>query len=260
MYWSDYAETSILNAFRGQTVTAPTTIFAAAFLSNPTDLGTGTEISYPGYIRQPITFSAPTAGSAGVSMVNDADVNFPVSTTAAGNVTYFGFFDNITGGNLWCYVKVEGDTLTVDAGVAPLIKAGKLSFVFRGTISEVMKTRALNLLRGVNLAGFNSYVALYDGNPENGGFELSGGNYARFGVSFSAPTSLSTGQTMIGNSTAVSSNSADTNWGTWSYTAIMDAASGGSPVAYNPKTPVQVMGETRSVTIQEANKLTVLLA
>lgn len=260
MYWSDYAETAILNSFRGQAVTAPTTIFAAAFLSNPTDLGTGTEVSYPGYIRQPITFSAPTVGTTGVTTVNDADVNFPVSNIAVGNITYFGFFDSITGGNLWCYVKVEGDTLTLEAGVAPLIKAGKLTFTFRGTLSNVMMTRGLNLLRGVNLAGFSPYIALYDGNPQNGGFELSGGNYARFPIDFSAPTAQSAGQMAIGNSGAVSSNSSNTNWGTWSYTAIMDAASGGSCVALSQKATPQVMGETRSVTIQEANKVNVLLA
>lgn len=260
MYWSDYAETAFLNTFRGQTITAPTTLFAAAFLSNPTDAGNGTEISYPGYVRQPISFSLPTNGNTGTTIVNDTDVNFPVSTSAAGNITYFGFFDSITGGNLWCYMKVEGDTLTVDAEVAPLLKAGKLEFESRGNFSSIMKARTLNVLRGVDLTGFNSYIALFDGDPENGGFELNGGNYARFRVDFSAPTTQTTGQMMIGNSSAVSSNIADTNWGTWSYTAVMDAESNGVCIAYNAKNPVQVMGETRSVTIQEANKFKILMA
>lgn len=260
MYWSDYAETKILNTFRGETVVAPTTLYAAAFLSNPTDTGGGTEISYPGYARQTITFSVPADDTTGTYILNDADVNFPVANQAAGNVTYFGFFDSATGGNMWCYMKVEGDTLTVESGVAPLLKAGKLKFVSRGDFSKVMKARCVNLLRKVDLQGFTSHVALFDGNPENGGAELSGAGYGRFSVEFGTPEAQSSGQMKIGNSAAASSNAAESNWGTWRYTAIMDAVSNGYCVAFWEKESPQVMGETRAVTIQKPNDLTISIA
>ncbi len=100
---SDYAEKKVLDHTLGTTAyTKPTTVYAALFTSDPTDAGTGTEVSTTstGYARQAITFSAATTTSGNSSAVNSADVLFPVATAAWGTLTYVGLYDAVTGGNL----------------------------------------------------------------------------------------------------------------------------------------------------------------
>ncbi len=94
---SDYLENALLNStLRGQAFTAPTAIYAALFTSDPTDAGTGTEVSGGAYTRQAITFGAPSNGTCS----NSADVLFPVATAAWGTITHFAIYDAATGGNL----------------------------------------------------------------------------------------------------------------------------------------------------------------
>lgn len=94
---SDYLENAILNTtLRGQARTPPATVYLALYTSNPTDAGTGTEVSGGGYARQTITFSAPTNGVSASS----ADVLFPIATAGWGTVTHIGVFDASTSGNL----------------------------------------------------------------------------------------------------------------------------------------------------------------
>ena len=97
---SDYLENALVNAtLRGQAYTAPTTIYMALFTSDPTDAGTGTEVSGGAYARQTITFSAPTNGSTS----NSADVLFPVATAGWGTVSHFAVYDAATSGNMLYY-------------------------------------------------------------------------------------------------------------------------------------------------------------
>lgn len=94
---SDYLENALLNAtLRGQAFTSPTAVYAALFTSDPTDAGTGTEVSGGAYTRQAITFGAPLNGTCS----NSADVLFPVATAAWGTITHIGIFDAASGGNL----------------------------------------------------------------------------------------------------------------------------------------------------------------
>ncbi len=94
---SDYLENALLNStLRGQAFTAPTAIYAALFTSDPTDAGTGTEVSGGAYTRQAITFGTPSNGTCS----NSADVLFPVATAAWGTITHFAIYDAATGGNL----------------------------------------------------------------------------------------------------------------------------------------------------------------
>ena len=60
MYATNYFENLMLNVARQQNISAPATVYLALYQSNPSDTGTGgTEVSYTGYARQAITFSAP---------------------------------------------------------------------------------------------------------------------------------------------------------------------------------------------------------
>ncbi|MEI7027160.1 phage tail fiber protein [Paenibacillus sp. y28] len=98
---SNYFKTATLNAaLRGQSFTAPSTVYIALYTSNPTAADTGQEVSGGAYARQPVTFSAPTAANDLASTSNTADVNFAVATADWGTITHIGLRSAATGGNL----------------------------------------------------------------------------------------------------------------------------------------------------------------
>lgn len=107
---SDYLENKILNlTLKAQVYTPPSTVYVALFTSDPTDAGTGTEVTGGAYARQASTFNTATAGTTSTS----ADVLFPVATAAWGTVTHIGIYDALTAGNL-----LYSSTLTTSKAVS----------------------------------------------------------------------------------------------------------------------------------------------
>lgn len=97
MSLSDFLENKLYDhVYRNIPYTPPTTLYVAAYTSDPTDADTGTEVSGGAYARQAVTFVAPTDGAGD----NPAQITFPVATAAWGNVTHVGLRDALTGGNL----------------------------------------------------------------------------------------------------------------------------------------------------------------
>jgi len=95
--FSNYLENALINGtLRATTYTAPATVYVGLFTSDPTDAGSGTEVSGNAYARQSATFASPSNGAAST----DADVQFPQATGNWGTVTHFGVFDALTSGNL----------------------------------------------------------------------------------------------------------------------------------------------------------------
>ena len=94
---SNYLENALINAtLRNTTYTSPSTVYAALFTSDPTDAGTGTEVSGGSYTRKAMTFGAPSNGAS----TNSAAVEFDQATASWGTVTHFGIYDASTSGNL----------------------------------------------------------------------------------------------------------------------------------------------------------------
>ena len=94
---SNYLENALINAtLRNTAFTSPSTIYVGLYTSDPTDAGTGTEVSGGSYARKSITFGAP---SNGVS-VNNAAVEFDQATADWGTIGYFALLDASTGGNM----------------------------------------------------------------------------------------------------------------------------------------------------------------
>lgn len=94
---SDYAETAIFNhVLRNIAMTSPTTVYVALFTTNPTDAGTGTEVSGGNYVRQPVTFGAPSNGVGS----NSGQVLWDPASIPFGTVTHIGLYDAMTSGNL----------------------------------------------------------------------------------------------------------------------------------------------------------------
>lgn len=94
---SNYLENALINAtLRNTSYTSPSTVYAALFTSDPTDAGSGTEVSGGSYARKAITFGAPSNGAS----TNSAAVEFDQATASWGTVTHFGIYDASTSGNL----------------------------------------------------------------------------------------------------------------------------------------------------------------
>lgn len=76
------------------------------------------------------------------------------------------------------------------------------------------------------------YVALFTGDPGEGGTgtEVSGGSYARQTIAFSVTGNLAS------NTAAVEFPTATASWGTITYGAVYDAASGGNLLGSGPLT------------------------
>lgn len=232
MYATNYFESLVLNTLRGQTAPAPAALYLALFLNNPGETGTeGAEVSYAGYARQRVTFSSPAAMNGGTGVQNVSDITFPVTPVALGAVTHVGVMDSQTGGNMLLYGEFT-ESVGVEANEAPVIVAGEAQWWMSGNMSAAYRKKVFGLLHNQAITGFIPYLALYHGNPEEGGAELSGDNYARAALPFAAPAEQVGGQMQITNSDAVTTNRASNSWGTWSYTAICDAPTGGQVVFF----------------------------
>lgn len=117
---SDYLENKILNyVLKGTAYAAPSAIYVALFTADPTDAGTGTEVTGGAYARQAITFNTATIGSSATSV----DVLFPIASAAWGTVTHIGLYDAATAGNLLfssalttSKTVASGDQIKVAAG------------------------------------------------------------------------------------------------------------------------------------------------
>lgn len=120
---SNYLETALVNAtLRNTAYTSPAAVYAALFTTDPTDAGSGTEVSGGSYARTAITFGSPSNGVT----TNSADVTFPTCTVAWGTVTHMGIFDASTSGNLLYHTPLDASK-TVDSGDIFKISSGNLS-------------------------------------------------------------------------------------------------------------------------------------
>jgi hypothetical protein len=96
---SDFLENAILNAtLNATTYTSPAAVYIGLFTSDPTDAGSGTEVSGGSYARKAGTFT--TASGTGGSVSTNAAVEFDQATASWGTITHFGLFDAISTGNL----------------------------------------------------------------------------------------------------------------------------------------------------------------
>ena len=58
---SNYLEAAIINAtLRNTTYTSPATVYVSLWTTDPTDAGSGTEVSGGSYARTAVTFGAPS--------------------------------------------------------------------------------------------------------------------------------------------------------------------------------------------------------
>jgi len=120
---SNYLENALINGtLRGSSYTAPTTTYLALYTSDPTDADTGTEVTGGSYVRQAITFSAPSNGATS----NSSAIEFPQCTADWGIITHVGIRDAVTTGNLLYHTPLDASK-TISNGDIFKITSSNLS-------------------------------------------------------------------------------------------------------------------------------------
>jgi hypothetical protein len=120
---SNFLEDALINAtLRNTTYTSVATVYVSLWTSDPTDAGSGTEVSGGSYARTAVTFGAPSNGVT----TNDADVTFPTATASWGVVGWIGINDAASSGNLLYHSPLD-TSKTIDSGDIFKISTGNLS-------------------------------------------------------------------------------------------------------------------------------------
>jgi len=117
--FSDYLENKILlHVLDNTTYTSPTTVYLGLHTADPTDDGTGTEVSGNAYARQVAAFTVTNDTAS-----NTSAIEFPTATGSWGTVGWVGVWDALTGGNLLFHGALtspktiaSGDVFRVPAG------------------------------------------------------------------------------------------------------------------------------------------------
>ena len=217
-------EEIVLNVFRGVDAVAFSTLYLELFTSEPQEDGTGgMPPTYAGYARKVIAFTAPAALAGGIGFMNDAEIEFPRSEENGANVTHVGVYNSSTGGVMLLKSVLNAEK-QIRAGSSPVVRLNEAKFWLTGDFSTYCKQKILNLFRSQNFAGVTPYVTLFNGDPEAGGSELSGGNFERKPVVFAAPQDLPSGQRIISNVGDVNYPVATVALGNYNYDCMFDGA------------------------------------
>ena len=120
---SNYLEDALINAtLRATTFTSPAAVYVGLHTADPTDAGTGTEVSGGSYTRKAATFAAPSNGVSATS----ADVTFDQATGSWGTITHIGIWDASSSGNLLYHTPLDASK-TIETGDIFKIASGNLT-------------------------------------------------------------------------------------------------------------------------------------
>lgn len=139
---SNYLENKLLDwLLRGQTYTAPTTLYFGLMTVTPDDAGGGTEVPFSGgYSRVGVACSlanfAGTQGpgttdySTGTSGItsNNIAIQFGAPTANWGTIVAIGVYDAPTGGNLLLWGPVVPSKVINSGDLPPQFAAGQWEF------------------------------------------------------------------------------------------------------------------------------------
>jgi len=135
--YTNFTENKILDGLYGNTaISPPATWYLAVSTTTPAEDGTNfTEPVGNGYARVAVTNNATNfpAASGGSKSLSGA-FSFPTATPSGwGTVTYAGWFDASSGGNLWGFGPINGGAgVTVSVGTALTFGASPVGFT--GTV------------------------------------------------------------------------------------------------------------------------------
>jgi hypothetical protein len=119
--FSNYLENKVLlHVFDNTAYTSPTTVYVGLFTTDPTDAGSGTEVSGGSYARQSASFTV-----SGNTATTDAAIEFPTATATWGSITHIGIFDALTSGNLLAHSSLTA-AKTIESGDVFRIPSGDI--------------------------------------------------------------------------------------------------------------------------------------
>ena len=102
------------------------TKYLALFQTNPGATGTGTEVTYSGYARQPITWGAAAINGSVGEKKNTNLIEFPTVPSDSGlTAAYAAIMNAATGGSV-VYYGALGANYQLIQGVKPTVPIGSL--------------------------------------------------------------------------------------------------------------------------------------
>lgn len=120
---SNYLENALINAtLRNTSYTSPAAVYVSLHTADPTDAGSGAEVSGNAYARKAATFASPSNGVSATS----ADVTFDQATGSWGTITHIGIWDASTSGNLLYHTPLT-TSKAIDTGDIFKIASGSLT-------------------------------------------------------------------------------------------------------------------------------------
>lgn len=131
---SDYLEVQLrAHIFRTASFTKPSALYVSLHTADPTDAGTGTEVSGGSYARvqrDPLDANWTAASATNGLTDNAAPITFPSPTANWGSVTHFGIWDASTSGNLICFGALTTPKTINNGDAAPSFATGDLDITF----------------------------------------------------------------------------------------------------------------------------------
>lgn len=123
---SDYLEVKLLNlTLNGTSFAGMNNPYVSLHTADPTDAGTGTEVSGTGYTRVTASF-AVASGTSG-SVTTDANTTWSAAGSGGwGTVGWIGLWDASSSGNMLYHTALDA-AKTIDAGDVFKITAGNLT-------------------------------------------------------------------------------------------------------------------------------------
>jgi hypothetical protein len=137
--FSDYAEAALLSQlFRNTALATPATVYVSLHTADPTDAGTGTEVSGGSYARVSCTtgtsttgvgsvFTAPAPQGTANRIANASAITFPAPTGNWGTVGWFAVWDAATTGNMLLYGALSVSRTINSGDSAPSFAIGALT-------------------------------------------------------------------------------------------------------------------------------------
>lgn len=128
MSMTNYLEEALLNAaLRGVSYSSPSGVYLAlsSGVVDESQVGLG-EVTNTGYVRQSVSFFAPTQVNGSGLLYNSNTVEYPEAVDSWGTITHAIIFDNASSGNAMFVSNFENQR-TVTSGTALRIPVSGLS-------------------------------------------------------------------------------------------------------------------------------------
>ncbi len=238
---SNYLENAWVNhVLRNTAYTSPgTSVYVAFHTADPTDAGSGAEVSGNAYARVQHQGTAAWDAPASRATQNTTAITFPTPTGSWGTITHYGIWDAASAGNLLIYgalassIAPSSGTVRFSAGALDLVLTGGWSnYLAHALLSHTFRNTAYTS------PGTSIYTALYTTAPtaSTAGTEVTGGSYARIQTTaWDAPSNGA-----VSNTNVITFPTSSASWGTVVAGSVMDALTVGNLLFFDDFTGIVV--------------------